>query len=126
MGAIIALTVKSAIDDPDRFRRSRDIGPWAGLTPRRERSGQRDVIGQIARAGDVGLRTAPYQAAIVMLNRGRRNWLTAWALRVSRRRGRKCATVALARRIGIVLHRMWRDDCEFRFTRAEATAVCAA
>ncbi|WP_138473103.1 IS110 family transposase [Poseidonocella sp. HB161398] len=126
VGSIIALTVKSAIDDPDRFRRSRDIGPWAGLTPRREQSGQRDVIGQITRAGDVGLRTALYQAAIVMLNRGRRNWLTAWALRVSQRRGRKCATVALARRIGIVLHRMWRDDCEFRFTRAEATAVRAA
>ena|SRR5690554_6726380 len=122
VGAIIALTVKSAIDDPERFRSSKDVGPWAGLTPRREQSGERDVIGQITRAGDEALRTALYQAATVMLNRGQPNWLTAWALRVAGRRGKKRATVALARRIGVVLHRMWRDGTEFHFTRAEAMA----
>ena len=123
VGAIVALTVKSAIDDPDRFRSSKDVGPWAGLTPRREQSGERDIIGQITRAGDVGLRTALYQAATVMLNCGRSSWLTAWALRVAGRRGKKRATVALARRIGVVLHRMWRDGTEFRFTREEAMAA---
>ena len=126
VGAIVALTVKSAIDDPDRFRSSKDLGPWAGLTPRRTQSGERDIIGQITRAGDTGLRTALYQAATVMLNRGRPSWLTAWALRVAQRRGKKRATVALARRIGVVLHRMWRDGTEFRFTRAEAMAESAA
>lgn len=125
VGAVVALTVKSAIDDPERFRSSKDIGPWVGLTPRREQSGERDIIGQITRAGDVTLRTALYQAATVMLNRGRANWLTAWALRVAGRRGKKRATVALARRIGVVLHRMWRDGTEFRFTRAEAMAKSA-
>lgn len=124
VGAIVALTVRSAIDDPERFRSSKDVGPWAGLTPRRNQSGERDVIGQITRSGDAGLRTALYQAATVMLNRGKPNWLTAWALRVAQRRGKKRATIGLARRIGVVLHRMWRDGTEFRFTR-EATVAAA-
>ena len=126
VGPLVALTVKAAIDDPERFQSSKDIGPWVGLTPRREQSGERDVVGQITRAGDVGLRTALYQAATVMLHRGRKNWLTAWALTVAKRRGKKRATVALARRIGVVLHRMWKDGTDFRFTREEAAAVAAA
>lgn len=125
VGAVIALTVRSAIDDPGRFRSSKDVGPWAGLTPRREQSGERDIIGQITRAGDAGLRTALCQAATVMLSRGRPNWLTAWALRVAHRRGKKRATIALARRIGVVLHRMWRDATEFRFPRAEPVTKLA-
>ena len=83
VGAVVALTVKSAIDDPGRFRSSKDVGPWVGLTPRREQSGERDIIGQITRAGDVALRTALYRAATVMLNRGRSNWLSTWALRAA-------------------------------------------
>ena len=126
VGAVVALTVKSAIDDPHRFRSSKDVGPWAGLTPRRTQSGEMDIVGQITRAGDAGLRTALFQAATVMLNRGKKNWLTAWALRVAQRRGKKRATVALARRIGVVLHRMWRDGSEFRFTREDALAMAAA
>lgn len=122
VGAVIALTVRSAIDDPNRFRSSKELGPWAGLTPTRHQSGERDVVGSITRAGDAGLRTALYQAATVMLNRGTKTWLTAWALRVAKRRGKKRATIALARRIGVVLHRMWRDGTEFRFTRDAAIA----
>ena len=94
VGAVVALTVRAAIDDPERFHSSKDIGPWAGLTPSRNQSGEMDVIGQITRAGDAGLRTALYQAATVMLNRGKHNWLTGWALRVAQRRGKKRATVA--------------------------------
>lgn len=126
VGAIVALTAKSAIDDPERFRSSKGVGAWVGLTPRREQSGERDIIGQITRAGDAGLRTALHQAAMVMLNHRQPNWLTAWALRVAKRRGKKRATVALARRIGVVLHRMWRDGSEFRFTRAVAMTSPAA
>lgn len=111
--------------DPERFRSSKDVGPWAGLTPRRNQSGERDVVGQITLAGDAGLRTALYQAATVMLNRGKPNWLTAWAWKVAQRRGKKRATIGLARRIGVVLHRMWRDGKAFRFTR-EANTMGAA
>ena len=126
VGVLVALTVKAAIDDPDRFSSSRDVGPWVGLTPRRAQSGERDIVGEISRAGDTGLRTALYQAATVMLNCGRPNWLSAWAWAVAKRRGKKRATVALARRIGVVLHRMWRDGTEFRFTRADAAPAAAA
>ena len=72
VGALVALTVKSAIDDPDRVHSSKDVGPWVGLTPRREQSGERDIVGQITRAGDAGLRIALYQAATVMLHHPRR------------------------------------------------------
>lgn len=72
VGALVALTVKSSIDDPDRFRSSKEVGPWAGLTPKRDQSGERDILGQITKAGDVGLRTALYRAATVMLNRTKR------------------------------------------------------
>ena len=122
VGPVVALTYVSAIDDPARFRRSRDVGPWVGLTPGRDQSGERDVVGRITKAGDAGLRRALYQAATVMLNHGRANWLQAWALRLARLRGKKRATVALARRIAVVLHRMWRDGTEFRFTREAAMA----
>lgn len=121
VGALVALTFKSSIDDPDRFRSSRDVGPWAGLTPRRQQSGERDIVSQITKAGDAGLRTALFQAATVMLSRGKPNWLSAWAWNLAKGRGKKRATVALARRIGVVLHRMWRDGTEFRFQRAEVT-----
>jgi len=123
VGHVIALTYTSTIDDPERFRRSKDVGPWMGLTPGREQSGERDIVGRITKCGDAGLRTALYQAATVMLSRGSPNWLKAWALRLAKLRGKKRATVALARRIGVVLHRMWRDGTEFRFTRDEAMAL---
>ena len=71
----------------------------------------------------MGLRTVLYQAATVMLNRARPSWLTAWAWNVAKRRGKRRATVALARRIGVILHRMWRDGTEFRFKRAEAAVA---
>ena len=123
---IIALTYMSAIDDPGRFRRSKDVGPWVGLTPGRDQSGERDIVGRITKCGDAGLRAALYQAATVMLNRAGPNWLKAWAQRLTKLRGKKRATVALARRIGVVLHRMWRDGTEFRFTREAAMALQTA
>lgn len=126
VGPVVALTLRAAIDDPGRFRSSKDFGPWAGLTPRRHQSGERDVVGGITRTGDAGVRTGLFQAATVMLNRGPKTWLTAWALRVAGRRGKKRATVALARRIGVVLHRMWRDGTTFRFTRDAPMAAPAA
>ena len=126
VGPVVELTFASAIDDPGRFRRSKDVGPWVGLTPGRNQSGERDIVGAITKAGDADLRTALYQAATVMLNCGAPNWLKAWALRLAVLRGRKRATVALARRIGVVLHRMWRDGTEFRFTREAAMALQTA
>jgi transposase len=113
VGAVVALTYRSGIDDPGRFTSSKKVGPWVGLTPSRNQSGERDVSGGITKAGDVNLRRALCQAATVMMHRGRSTWLRTWAAQVARRRGAKRAMVALARRIGVILHRMWIDDMEF-------------
>ena len=115
IGAVVALTFKSAVDDPTRFRSSKRVGPWVGLTPSRHQSGERDVIGGITKAGDVNLLRTLCQAATVMMHRGRASWLRTWAVQVAKRRGAKRAMVALARRIGVVLHGMWQNGCSFRF-----------
>lgn len=114
IGAVVALTFQSAVDDPARFTSSKKVGPWVGLTPSRNQSGERDVSGGITKAGDVNLRRALCQAATVMMHRGRSTWLRTWAAQVARRRGAKRAMVALARRIGVILHRMWVDDTVFQ------------
>ncbi|WP_323036376.1 transposase [Pararhodobacter sp.] len=114
IGAVVALTHRSAVDDPARFTSSKKVGPWGGLTPSRNQSGERDISGGITKAGDVNLRRAQCQAATVMMHRGRSTWLRTWAAQVARRRGVKRAMVALARRISVILHRMWVDDTDFR------------
>jgi transposase len=114
IGAVVALTYRSAVDDPTRFTSSKKVGPWVGLTPSRNQSGERDVSGGITKAGDVNLRRALCQAATVMMHRGRSTWLRSWAVQVARRRGAKRAMVALARRISVILHRMWVDGTSFR------------
>lgn len=114
VGPVVALQVKAGIDDPARFRSSRMVGPHFGLTPRRSQSGERDVVGAISGAGDRNVRTALFQAATVMLYHSRtKSWLKTWGMQVARRRGMKRAVVAVARRLGVVLHRMWRDGRPF-------------
>jgi transposase len=123
VGAVVAITFKSGVDDPTRFRRSRDIGPHFGLTPRKYQSGEIDVTGSISKVGDRMVRTALYEAASVMLTRTvRMSPLKSWAMGVARRRGSKKARVALARKLGVVLHRMWVDGTSFRWT-SEAAAM---
>lgn len=118
VGAIVAMTFKAAIDDPSRFKHSRDVGAHFGLTPKRYQSGEIDRSGHISKTGDGQVRTALFEAAHVMLLRVQRfSALKAWALRVARTRGLKRAKVALARKLSVVLHRMWADGTEFRWSR---------
>src|SRR6056297_2458265 len=114
IGAVVALTFRSAVDDPARFTSSKKVGPWVGLTPSRNQSGERDVSGGITKAGDVNLRRELCQAATVMMNRGRSTWLRTWGAQLAQRRGRKIAMVALARRIAVILHRIWIDKTTFQ------------
>lgn len=114
VGAVVALTYRSAVDDPSRFTSSKKVVPWVGLTPSRNQSGERDISGGITKAGDINLRRALCQAATVMMHRGRSTWLRTWAVQVARRRGAKRAMVALARRISVILHRIWTDGTIFR------------
>lgn len=120
VGAIVAITFKSGVDDPTRFKRSRDVGPHFGLTPRKYQSGELDVTGSITKVGDRMVRTALYEAASVMLTRTvSLSGLKAWAMAVARRRGTKKAKVALARKLGVILHRMWVDGTSFRWSNEE-------
>lgn len=118
IGTVVALTFRAAVDDPARFRSSKRVGPWVGLTPSRKQSGERDVSGGITKAGDVNLRRALCQAATVMMNRGRSTWLRTWGAQIAQRRGRKIAMVALARRIAVILHRIWVDGTTFQSAAA--------
>ena len=123
VGALVALTFASAVDDPARFRRSRAVGAHFGLTPKRYQSGETDVTGGISKAGDGMVRAALYEAAHAMLTRtGRFSTLKRWALEVAKRRGMKRAKVALARKLSALLHRLWVDGSEFRFGREAAEA----
>lgn len=120
VGAVVALTYKSAVDDPGRFRSSRTVGAHFGLTPKRYQSGETDVTGGISRVGDAMVRSALYEAAHAMLIRSQKfSSLKRWALQVARRRGMRRAKVALARKLASVLHRMWLDGTDFHFGKEE-------
>ena len=70
------------------------------------------------------MRTMLYEAARVVLTRTNKwSWLKAWAMQIARRRGMKKAIVALARRLAVILHRIWVDGTEFRWTREQAVAA---
>jgi transposase len=115
VGAIVALTYVAAIDDPSRFKSSKMVGPHFGLTPRRYQSGEKDVSGRISKVGDKEVRTALYEAANVILTRPvKASSLKSWAMRIAKRSGPKKAKVALARKLAVVLHRMWIDGMPFR------------
>jgi transposase len=115
-GALVAITFKTAVDDPGRFRAAKAVGAHFGLTPKRYQSGETDVSGGISKVGDAMVRTALYEAANVMLTRTSRvSALKRWAVEVAKRRGAKRAKVALARKLAGVLHRVWANAADFRW-----------
>jgi transposase len=123
VGALVALTFTSAVDDPARFRRARAVGAYFGLTPKRSQSGETDIVGSITKIGDEMVRAALYEAANVMLTRASRfSSLKRWALEVAKRRGLRRAKVALARKLAVVLLRLWTTGGVFRFGK-EAVAA---
>ena len=127
VGAIVSLTYRTGVDDPGRFTRSKMLGAYFGLTPKRHQSGEADRIGSITKIGDAGVRTALYEAANVLLTRvARFSSLKRWAVEVARRRGLRRARVALARKLSVVLHRIWVDGTEFRWGKENGAATAAA
>ena len=123
IGPITALAFHSAIDEPIRFRRSRSVGAYVGLTPRRYASGEIDWSGRISKCGDRMLRTYLFEAAGVLLTRVPQ-WckLKAWGHRLWKRIGFKKAKVAVARKLAVILHRMWRDETNFIWSSKEVAA----
>ena len=124
VGPVVALTYRATIDVPARFRNSRAVGAIVGLTPCKYQSGESDRTGAISKCGDDMMRVMLYEAAQILLMRSTQwSWLKAWAMQIARRRGMKKAVVALARRLAVVMHRIWVDGTTFRWTREEAAAA---
>jgi len=123
IGPITALCFKATIDDPARFKRSRSVGAYIGLTTRRHASGEIDWSGRISKCGDAMLRSYLFEAAGVLLTRVPK-WsaLKAWGMRLAKRNGLRKAKVAVARKLAVILHRMWIDGTEFTWSNKEATA----
>jgi len=122
VGPIVALTYRACVDNPARFGRSKCVGAHYGLTPRLYQSGETARVGRVSKCGDSMMRSTLYEAALVLLtgSRGRWSTLKSWGMAVARRRGMQKAIVAVARKLAIVLHRMWRDGSDFRWAAAAA------
>ena len=121
VASVVALTVVTGIDDPHRFARGRAVAAHFGLTPRKYASGETDRNGRISKAGDALVREALFQAAHTLLTRTK-TWsaLKAWGMQVAKRRGLRRATIAVARKLAIVLHRIWLTGEDFRWTARAA------
>lgn len=122
VGVLTALAFKSAIDQPRRFRKSRDVGAHIGLTPRKYASGEMDYNGHITKCGDAMLRTHLYEAAQVLLTRvGTWSRLKAWGLKLAKRSSMKNACVAVARKLAVIMHRIWMDETTFQWGQEPRT-----
>jgi transposase len=121
VGPLTALAYTAALDDPKRFKHSADVGAYLGLTPRRYASGEIDRMGRISKCGDPLVRSYLYEAANIMLTRSKAaSSLRRWGLKLATRAGYKKTRVALARKMAVVLHRMWLDETDFGAPKAAA------
>jgi transposase len=133
VGRIAALEYRAAVDVPQRFSSSRTVGVHLGLTPRTFKSGTVDRKGRISKCGDPAARKALYLAAMSLVRPATRTSdLKVWGLKVIAERGRRKGVIAVARRLAVILHRMWLDETDFRFelnasasTSHEATGSAA-
>ena len=126
VGAVTALGFVATIDDPARFKRSSSAGAYLGLTPKIYASGETLKVGRISRRGDDFLRRSLYEAANALLTRvARPSALKAWGLRIAKRGGFKRAKVAVARKLAVVLHAMWTNGEEFRWSNSHPQQVAA-
>jgi len=123
VGPVVALTYRVTVDVPARFKNSKAVGAVFGLTPTRYQSGESDRTGRISRCGDEMMRVMLYEAAQSMLVVSTKwSWLKAWAMKIAKNRGMKKAIVALARRLAVIMHRIWVDGTEFRWTKEVVAA----
>jgi len=111
VGNLTAVAFVLTVGDPTRFRKSREIGSYLGLRPRRDQSGEVDKQLRVTRAGDVYLRNLLVGCAQYILGPfGPDTALRRWGLGLTERGGRgakKRAVVAVARKLSVILHRLW-------------------
>lgn len=116
VGPITALSFKTVIKSPKRFEDSRDVGAYLGMTPREYSSGDMQRKGRISKCGHNQMRSLLVEAATVMLIRTK-SWCKpkAWALKIAKKKGMKKATVALGRKLSVIMHRMLITREIFKF-----------
>jgi transposase len=115
VGPVTALAYKAGVDNPQRFKSSQAVGAHFGMTPRKYQSGEIDRNGRISKCGDEMVRSTLYEAAGTLLTRVKQpSSLRDWGLRVAKRRGLGKAKIAVARRLAVILHRMWVDGTDFQ------------
>ena len=108
VGPITATAYVATIDDPKRFRSSEQVAAYLGLVPSVAQSGELEVHGHITKEGDGMLRSYLVEAAHVLLTRKRGTCrLKKWGLKLARKKGHGKARVAVARKIAVLLHRLW-------------------
>lgn len=114
VGVLTAMMFVCTIDNPYRFNKSANIGVHIGLTPRKYASGEVDYNGRITKCGDRMLRSHLYEAAQVLLRRtAKKTQLKEWGQNIAKRSCRKNAIVAVARKLAVIMHRVWVDGTEF-------------
>jgi transposase len=127
IGPLTALVFKTFVDRQQRFRKSKSVGPALGLTPRKYASGEVDYDGHITKCGDEFVRMHLFEAAKVLLSRvGKPSDLKSWGLRLAKRSSKKKATVAVARRLAVIMHAMWRDGTVFQSTQVQDELAAVA
>ncbi len=124
VGPITAPAFKTGVDVPERFAKSKTVGAHFGLTARKFNSGEIDDNGRISKCGHAMVRTLLHEAVNAMLTRcPRYSALKAWAMRIAKTRGLKRAKVALARKLAVIMHRMWLYGSEFHWSDKASAAA---
>jgi transposase len=127
VGIITAMSFKCEVDDPERFKKSRDVGAYFGLTPRQYSSGEIKRQGHISKCCSAEMRTLLVEAGVVCLTRSKK-WskLKAWGMKIMKRHGTRKAAVAIGRKLAVIMHRMLVEKKEFVYgeeKRKEAKAA---
>jgi transposase len=124
IGVVTAVAFTATVDDPKRFKNSRSVGAYFGLTSRRYQSGEMDHSGRISKCGDRLVRSYLFEAAGSLLTRTTK-WsaLKSWGLRIAKRSGMSKAKVAVARKLAVIMHQMWLTGEAFRWSAPEEAAA---
>jgi len=125
IGPVTAIAFVAALDDVTRFQSAHQVQAYLGLVPSEYSSGDRRMRGRITKRGDARMRWLLVEAAWRILRSPNPQLaaLKAWALAIAARRGKRIATVALARRVAGILYAMWRDDTPYQALPLRAVAA---
>jgi len=124
VGPVTAVAFTATVDDPNRFKKSRSVGAYFGLTNKRYQAGEMDYNGRISKCGDRLVRSYLYDAAAALLLRTKK-WsaLKSWGLRIAKRSGMSKAKIAVARKLAVIMHQMWLTGEAFRWSEPEPAAA---